>query len=301
MLKALEEFSNYGVPATEIINGFCAHIRNLIYAGVKQANIILEMNDELFQEYKVEEKKWDKRDLLRINQVLIEASSDIRKSNSPYLLLEMTLIKLLEMDSSVHIEELLLNYPNKDENSEKNIKLQDYVKETASTDIHKDKTKSLDSDSNNVNKKSFNVNTEESKNNTTQYKNLMIKKESSDKNLDFSIDKIAKLWNDIIREININRPSIGSIIEECKPVELKNEILVLKYQPKTGFNESLFNRAIPFVQEIIFKHFGKKLKLDIIKEKKQINNTEKLNSENNQNNEEIFNKIIDVFDGEIIR
>ena len=301
MLKTLEEFSNYGVPATEIINGFCAHIRNIIYAGVEKANIILEMNNELFHEYKVEEKKWDKRDLLRINQVLIEASSDIRKSNSPYLLLEMTLIKLLEMDSSVHIEDLLLNYPNMDENSENNIKPQDYAKETVSLDIHNDKTKSLEPDSNNLKKKSFNVNNEERKNNTSQYKNSIIKKESPDKNLDFSIDKIAKLWNDIIREININRPSIGSIIEECKPVELKNEILVLKYLPNTGFNESLFNRATPFVQEIIIKHFGRKLKLDIIKEKKQINNTEKLNSENDQNNEEIFNKIIDVFDGEIIR
>ncbi len=69
MLKTLNKFSNYGVPATEIINGFCGHIRNLIYAGIKQANIILEMNDELFHEYKVEGKKWDKRDLLRINQV----------------------------------------------------------------------------------------------------------------------------------------------------------------------------------------------------------------------------------------
>ena len=58
MLKTLEEFSNYGVPAPEIINGFCSHIRNLIYAGVKQANIILEMNDKLFHEYKIEGKKF---------------------------------------------------------------------------------------------------------------------------------------------------------------------------------------------------------------------------------------------------
>ena len=302
MLKTLEEFSNYGVPATEIINGFCAHIRNLIYAGVKQANIILEMNDELFHEYKIEGKKWDKRDLLRINQVLIEASSDIRKSNSPYLLLEMILIKLLEMDSSIHIEELLSNYPNMDNGLEKNIEpTREYFKKTVSTDIQNYGNKLLKSDSDNQKKNSFNVEIKEKKHNPEHNKNPIIKKEISDKNLDFSIDKIAKLWNDIIREININRPSIGSIIEECKPVELKNEILVLKYRPNTGFNESLFNRAIPFVQEIIFKHFGKKLNLDIIKEKKQIDNTEKLNSENNQNNEEIFNKIIDVFDGEIIR
>ena len=79
-------------------------------------------------------------------------------------------------------------------------------------------------------------------------------------------------------------PDDSEPIEECKPIELKNEILVLKYLPNTGFNESLFNRATPFVQEITFKHFGRKLKLDIIKEKKQINYTEELNSENDQNN-----------------
>ncbi|MFL3008642.1 MAG: DNA polymerase III subunit gamma/tau [Candidatus Neomarinimicrobiota bacterium] len=301
MLKTLNEFSNYGVPASEIINGFCAHIRNLIYAGVKQANIILEMNDELLKEYKVEEKKWDNRDLLRINQILIEASPDIRKSNSPYLLLEMILIRLLEMDSSIHIEELLSNYPNMDEGLGKSIGSKNHLKNSIPTQIINDETKSFKTDYDNQKKNSFNVRIEEKKPNRVNDKNPIIKNKISDKNLDFSIDKIVKLWVDIIREININRPSIGSIIEECKPIELKNEILVLKYLPNTGFNESLFNRAIPFVQEIIFKHFGRKLKLDIIKEKEQINSTEKLNSKNNQNNEEIFNKIIDVFDGEIIR
>tara|TARA_S200000501_G_scaffold365850_1_gene399840 strand:- start:629 stop:2323 length:1695 start_codon:yes stop_codon:yes gene_type:complete len=301
MLKTLDEFSNYGVPASEIINGFCSHIRNLIYAGVKQANIILEMNDELFHEYKVEGKKWDKRDLLRINQALIESSSDIRKSNSPYLLLEMVFIKLLEMDSSIHIEELLSNYPNMDNSLEKNIEpTKESSKKNTSVDIQNYEDKSLKSDSDNQKNRSI-VNIKEKKQLPIKNKNPIVEKEISDKNLDFSISKIAKLWNDIIREININRPSIGSIIEECKPVELKNEILVLKYLPNNGFNESLFNRAIPFVQEIIYKHFGRKLTLDIIKGKKQINNPEKLNSKSDQNNEEIFNKIIDVFDGEIIR
>ena len=45
----------------------------------------------------------------RINQVLIDASAIIRRSEDPYLLLEMTLLKLCEMDQSIYIEQLLSN------------------------------------------------------------------------------------------------------------------------------------------------------------------------------------------------
>tara|TARA_B100001250_G_scaffold414193_1_gene451214 strand:- start:1725 stop:3419 length:1695 start_codon:yes stop_codon:yes gene_type:complete len=301
MLKTLDKFSNFGVPAAEIINGFCGHIRNLIYATVKNAEMLLEMNDELINDYKIESKKWDKRDLLRINQVLIESSPEIRKSNTPYLLLEMTLIKLLEMDSSIHIEDLLTNFSGLNDDPDKNLDIKKKISKTVSKDHNRKIPKILKSDLTNQPKNSFNLEKEEKKHNLVHNKSLIVKREKTNKNSDFTINKITKLWTDIVTEINMNRPSIGSIIEECKPLEIDNDILVLKYLPNSGFNESLINRAIPFIQEIIFKHFNKKIKLNIIKEKNKKNIIKEPTTKNNQSNEEIFNKIIDVFDGEIIR
>jgi len=67
----------------------------------------LEMNKEHIQKYIQESSHWDKRDLLRISQILTDVSSTIRRADDPYLLMEMTALKLLEMDQSVLIDQLL--------------------------------------------------------------------------------------------------------------------------------------------------------------------------------------------------
>ena len=109
MISLLSDFSEFGVPASEVLTGLLDHIRNLIYSGIDDGVKMLEMNKEHQERYAEEASGWDRRDLFRINQVLIDASAVIRRSEDPYLLLEMTLLKLCEMDQSIYIEQLLSN------------------------------------------------------------------------------------------------------------------------------------------------------------------------------------------------
>ena len=109
MIMVLSEFSKYGVPASEVLIGIQEHIRNLIYSGIHEENTPIEMNGAQVKLYKQEAVKWDRRDLFRLNQVIIDTSAAIRKSDDPYLLLEMAALKLLEMDKSIFIDQLLSN------------------------------------------------------------------------------------------------------------------------------------------------------------------------------------------------
>ena len=107
MMTTLSKFSKYGVPASEVLVGIQEHIRNLIYSGVEKDNGILEMNKDQKKLYVDEYVQWERRDLFRMNQVIIDTSAIIRRSDDPYLLFEMTALKLLEMDRSVLIDQLL--------------------------------------------------------------------------------------------------------------------------------------------------------------------------------------------------
>ena len=91
MIIVLSEFSKYGVPASEVLIGIQEHIRNLIYSGIYEENTPIEMNSAQVKLFKQEIVKWDRRDLFRLNQVIIDTSAAIRKSDDPYLLLEMTI------------------------------------------------------------------------------------------------------------------------------------------------------------------------------------------------------------------
>ena len=107
MVNLLSTFSGFGIPAPEVMVGMGEHIRNLIYAGISDRASLLEMNPEHKQKYVSESKLWDRRDLLRLSQVLSDVASTIRRAENPYLLLEMTALKLLEMDQSIYIDQLL--------------------------------------------------------------------------------------------------------------------------------------------------------------------------------------------------
>ena len=67
----------------------------------------IDINDEQLKLFKAEMLNWDRRDLFRLNQIIIDVSAVIRKSDDPYLLLEMTALKLLEMDKSIYIDQLI--------------------------------------------------------------------------------------------------------------------------------------------------------------------------------------------------
>ena len=136
MISLLKRFSDKGVPAKELIIGIEQHIRNIIYASFDSGLDLLEMNKEQKNMYKIESEKWDRRDLYRICQVLIDTLSNIHGSEYPYLILEMTALKLLEMDKSIYIDEILsgsLGGPSQEVDSvslesDKSTKLPDYDK-----------------------------------------------------------------------------------------------------------------------------------------------------------------------------
>ena len=107
LLHSLDKFLSYGVPAEEIVSGLSNHMKNLLYSQIDGGSDLLEINDESKKQYISHSSKWDRRDLLRSVQILTDLSSKIRRSDDPYLLLEFSSLKLLEMDKSVSIESFL--------------------------------------------------------------------------------------------------------------------------------------------------------------------------------------------------
>mgnify|MGYP001069389091 FL=1 len=130
LLSSLSKFLSFGVPAEEVVNGISNHIKSLLYAQIDKGKDLLDMNQENKKKYILHSSNWDNRDLLRCTQVLMDVSSHIRRSDDPYLLLEFTSLKLLEMDKSVSLESLLVLPSNEvdDDSLSNNINKQEIAK-----------------------------------------------------------------------------------------------------------------------------------------------------------------------------
>ena len=291
MIMILSEFSKYGVPASEVLIGIQEHFRNLIYSGIYQENAPIEMNVAQVKLYKQEAVKWDRRDLFRLNQVIIDSSAAIRKSDDPFLMLEMAALKLLEMDKSIFIDQLL-----SDKSFIRNKKLTQNS-DKVSKRIEKVPTNQVDED---LAKNKSNTGTEDIDQKT---KPSPKKGGEENHNIKGSFDDIESKWEEVLGSINRIRPSVGSIIEDFVPLSIMDDLLVLESKTGQGFNEKVLERGMPIIEKELENIFDIKIRVkfktvDIEKSKSESNKGN--NPKTSQEDDKVFDKIVDLFDGEII-
>ena len=293
MILVLSAFSKYGVPASEVLIGIQEHIRNLIYSDSFKEDNPIEINDEQLKLFKAEMLNWDRRDLFRLNQIIIDVSSVIRKSDDPYLLLEMTALKLLEMDKSIHIDQLLSdkdflenkNSPQIPDGVDK--KNENEVKNQGLEEIAKDKKKS--------NSESGNIDENLDSGLENDGENILNQK--------VNFDNINSKWEQVLDSINRMRPSVGSIIEDFVPSTMMDDLLLLEPKTGQGFNEKVLERGIPIIEKEIENMFDMKIMIKFIKkdiEKNKPESETNNNTKSKQADDKVFDKIVDLFDGEII-
>ena len=301
MITLLSEFSGYGVPAAEVLVGMGEHIRNILYAGVKDGETLLEMNKEHIQKYIQESSHWNKRDLLRISQILTDVSSTIRRADDPYLLMEMTALKLLEMDQSVLIDQLLSgDLPGSSSPRTKPQKTAPLPKvekqpEFLPTKPEVEKDELLESSP--VAEKPI-------------AKDKPIEEETpepvpADPGSELTLESITGHWASILEKIHLARPSIGAIVEDYTPIAIEKNTVLLHSAGKRGFNEKMMDRGIPAIEKILSDEIGIPLKVGFkhsAEETDAKQNTKNKNQkEPNPKDEKVFNKVVELFDGEILR
>ena len=302
MLAVLEQFSKYGVPASEVNNGIGIHLKNLLYSKIKNGSEILDMNEENKKQYLDHAKDWDNRDLLRVSQIISDVSSYINRSNDPYLLMEVTSLKLLEMERSVSLDALLRSdnlSVGKDDGIKKN-DLENYTKKQ----VFSKKDYNIVNDENKVDS----VNKEINKDNHNKEVKNQIKEEKkineSDASNSITIDIIQDNWKNFIDKLHIKKPSIASVMDNSVPVDFKNGKIIVQITSSLEFHLNMINKNYGLVKNILNDQF--KIELDFVIEKKSESYSDdniiqdSVDGSNIQDDDQLRDKIVDLFDGEIL-
>ena len=292
LVKTLARFLDFGVPASEVLNGISQHIRNLMYAGMKNGDLLLDLNQENKIKYFEEASKWNRMDLLRIGQLLSDVSKTIRQSHDPFLVLEMTAFKLIEMDSAITIEEILMRDGNRSESNidrSENEKINHTLEQSISDNpISKD----VAPKQKNVEKA---VDIEE---------NTLKSEKNENISLDLSFDLIYEMWTEIIQLVNNEKPSLGAALEYYLPEELNGSTLKVSVNDKSNFNSKIAQKGKPFLEKKISDKVNQSIKIEF---SKNPDGHGKIVEKNKQapvglkNDKEVLDHVVDLFDGEILR
>ena len=282
MVNVLSGFIKTGIPAHDILNDLQIHIRNIVYSKINNPEILSELNKDTRRLYKQHSEFWNRKDLILISQLLTNLSKQIRKSDNPYLLFEMTSLRILEMDKAIEIQDLL-----------------NQIKPVLNQDVKEHKTVTLNTNKIPVDA-SATITSSMKKNNPISVKQKGLKHKGTVK---LDLNTINKNWLKVLAMINDKRPSISTILEDYIPSEYNENTLICINNSSQKYNGEMIQEGIKLVQKLFSSEFNQNFKI-ILDNKDQTNSNkdtlEKSTSVKN-NDDQVFNKVVDLFDGEIIR
>ena len=289
LLETLTEIRNGGIPIDDVVKGLNVHIRNLMYASLNDGVKALEMSDDLKKEYVKSSKLWDIRDLLRITEVLNDLELNINRSNQPYIMFEISALKLLEMDQSISIEELLNQSSNNvkdDVFTEKDQKKNDSI---LNNEIEEKVIKDEVIEKNEVHKK------DEKPDKVIEQKN--------DDDLSLDIEYMKDKWSSIITNVTNVRTSIGIVLEHSSPIDFDKKVLKIGVYNQPKFSLDLLNNNKEVIEKVIANELKQRVSINFseIHNKSDTADLKEQSTANKNNDSDAMDSVIELFDGEILR
>jgi len=288
LVGLMTEIKAKGMPVQEFVTGLNRHIRNMMIGTLENSLDVLELNVDLKKKYEETAKLWNIRDLLRISKVITDIGPQIKRAVQPHILIELSLLKLLELDSVVTIESLIEKFQNPLQYSgRKNPK--------PSTNISNNTTKTLLKDDTSLIKNPKSENIKNEINIISEPKSNPI----SNKNID--LDGINEKWEEFIEELSSERPSIGNVLSHCEVSQFAGNRLEIKLVNGNNFNLRTLEKNKNVIENYLEKVYGFPLKTALLMTKS--NESQKIEKDIKKDNEKANNttaKIIELFDGEIL-
>ena len=281
MLKVLQIIRTTGLPLEDVAQGLIHHFRNLIVGSINGGGDLLELNDDHKKRYSENAKLWDGKDLLRMSKILNELEYSLKRITHPAIHFEITAMKCLEMDTSISITELLSGEESK--NIKKNF---EPINQTGTEDQSLPASEQEDPMAQKAEK-------------------VSVKKPPAQNN-NITLEEIEKKWSKFVEKINQERPSIGTILAHSNPYELNGNLLVIKVYNLPKFSVGNLERNNQVIEKYFEDHYGVSLKLRaIISDGVDPENKNKIIeqpiSSKKANGDDVVTRVLEVFDGEILR
>ena len=291
----------------DLLEGLDLHFRNFILALTPKGDTLLNINESHKNQYIETSKHWNINDILRIVNELAKLRYVIKNSRQPLISFELLTLKLMEMDSSIMISDLINDISiNKSQLKEKpNEQSQpkaNTIKE--SNDVISNPEHS-DAKSSKEDKEESNVNS--AKNDFSATNGANDEKPSvANKKSQINIHDVVSIWKDFVLNINNQRPSIGATLDHAKPTEINNNKLTITVSGLPEFSVKNLNHNNEFIEKSLNEQLKQSVKLSFIWDGDATDNNP-ISSQPSEtiadtvNSDKVVEKIIEEFDGEILR
>ncbi len=290
-IRIISEIQSSGVPVVDFLSGFNRHLRNMLYASIPNGIDSVELGSDLKERYLAEASRYDHRDLLRIANILLDLGKTVRQADQPYMILEIAVLKLLEMDSSISIDQVLSGIPAGPPGVSRPVKITDPPKPVPA-----------------VSKPAPEPHPEVVV--PTRPEPVEVPKpekipEPTPVSVNLDLSALQSKWNLIVADMLKASASIGNLLEQSQVQKVDGNRLTIGVTGASKFNLSRIEKKKEQLEAIIEKFFNTSVRTQYISIDEPVpvkmEMTPELTDEPENQGEAVVDRLIELFDGEQLR
>ena len=294
MFQILSKIRSSSFQLDDLIDGLNLHFRNYILALTPDGDTLMNLNESHKKEYVDTMSSWDLNDILQIINQFNKLRHTIKNSHQPLIAFEILSLKLMEMDKSVIISDLLAENSSNNSANDKQFAVEQ-------KNVGHNNIKELD------------TTVKPKEDNSSKETSIKIDDISHEKNAEpqpkvknIGLDEIKDKWQDFIKVVNSERPSLGSTLDHSIPTNIKDNQLTITVSGLPEFSVNNLNHNKELIQKSLSTFYGNDYVLFFSWDSKNSNDVNLSNSEpevreDSKDADKVVEKIIEEFDGEILR
>ena len=231
----------------EFLIGLAEHFRNMLVVKSTGNAEILDVSETLFERYSAASENFETEDLFRLIKIASDFSYSIQRAENPRLSFEIVLIKLVKMDSTVQITELIENLKKKStSNGVKGFhqKPDTTIKKPPQNQIYE--------------------------NNSIAPQTEPFTKLTADSTAGVDLKSIRDKWEQIVDEVKRKKIALGFLLNEGLPTKIHAKTVEVTFRKGNGFHMSSVERGRDVIEAVIAQLVGVRLRIHCVPDEQGI-------------------------------
>lgn len=246
-----EEIIMSGFDAQEFLAGLEEHYRNILLAKTTGEAKLIEAAETARQRYLAEAVSFSEGDLLRLLNLTSDAIQSIKYSTQPRLKFEIALIRMIKMDSTVVIADLIAQLEN----------LKRPGSGTSGSMTASVPPQARQSYSGGYKTMSNTVPVYEPPPSIAAHANTTRTQPQMNAN-SITIDTVSQQWKKFTESVRSFRRTLGLNLEQSQPVGLQSGVLQIRCDNDFQYNQ--LNSSTPALKERFEQFFGQPVKYEFV-------------------------------------
>src|SRR5699024_9729775 len=264
------------------IKDLILHFRNLMIAkSSKNPYDIIDMEEEAIKKYEIQAENMSLKFILKALDLLNEGENQAKWSTQTRIILEMSIIKLINLEDELSLEERVKKLEDFISTGKTMIPEKTMERQFGRRNVQKNMKKPITKEK--VDKKEEKVYI--GKERIDLEKGKTAEDELITEGTGFEFDKVVDEWELILNYIRKENVVVYALLKEGRPLSVRNNLLTIGYKENFGVHkEALEKKHQDFVNKVISRYFNKSVRVKFTMED-EVNNSSNDNVKDNKLNE----------------